>query len=75
MDTSDRIALLGSNSNGKSTLAKIISGRLILINGKLYRSSKLRIGYFAQHQIEELNIEYTAFDHMQSIIQQDSESK
>lgn len=57
----DRIALVGANGNGKSTLAKVLSQRLPLINGKVLKSRKLRTAYFAQHQTEELDTEKTAF--------------
>ncbi|KIL99303.1 Glutathione-regulated potassium-efflux system ATP-binding protein [Paramagnetospirillum magnetotacticum MS-1] len=60
----DRIALLGANGNGKSTLAKILSGRMDLLGGQLRKPSKLKIGYFAQHQTEELRLDETPFDHM-----------
>ena len=56
----DRIALLGANGNGKSTLAKLIAGRLPLMEGRDIRSGKLKVGYFAQHQAEELPLEETA---------------
>ncbi|OIQ89156.1 putative ABC transporter ATP-binding protein YheS [mine drainage metagenome] len=75
IDMDDRIALLGANGNGKSTLAKVLSGRLALLEGKLQRSPKLRIGYFAQHQTEELNTAATPFDHMQALMPQAPESK
>lgn len=64
----DRIALLGANGNGKSTLAKVISGRLPLLEGKLRCSSKLKVGYFAQHQAEELPMEQTALEYMSSLL-------
>ncbi|HJT07868.1 MAG TPA: ABC-F family ATP-binding cassette domain-containing protein, partial [Stellaceae bacterium] len=64
LDPDDRIALLGANGNGKSTLAKLIAGRLMPFSGHQTRSSKLRCGFFAQHQIEELDPEGTPFDHL-----------
>ena len=60
----DRIALLGSNGNGKSTFAKLLAGRLQAMEGKLRRPGKLRVGYFAQHQEAELIPDDTAIDHM-----------
>ncbi len=57
----DRIALLGANGNGKSTLVKLISGHLEAMKGELFRNEKLRIGYFAQHQSDELDMEATAY--------------
>jgi ATP-binding cassette subfamily F protein 3 len=56
IDQDDRIALLGRNGEGKSTLSKLLAGKLQPSEGKLNRSSKLRIGYFAQHQVDELDI-------------------
>lgn len=64
----DRIAMLGSNGNGKSTLAKLISGKLKEISGSIHRSSKVRVGYFAQHQAEELPLDETAYSYMASIM-------
>ena len=58
----DRIALLGANGNGKSTLVKLLAGRLAPSAGKISRAPKLRIGYFAQHQEEELQLELTALE-------------
>jgi ATP-binding cassette subfamily F protein 3 len=52
----DRIAMLGANGNGKSTLVKILGGRLQPMGGELRKSSKLKVGYFAQHQAEELDL-------------------
>ena len=65
IDQDDRIALLGKNGQGKSTLAKLLSDRLPLMAGKMVRSNKLRIGYFAQHQVDELHIDETPLQHLQ----------
>ncbi|MGH7211894.1 MAG: ATP-binding cassette domain-containing protein, partial [Acetobacteraceae bacterium] len=54
VDMDDRIALLGANGNGKSTLARLLASRLAPLTGEMRRSGKLRVGYFAQHQAEEL---------------------
>src|SRR4029077_3462123 len=59
IDTDDRIALLGANGNGKSTFVKLIAGRLAPMRGEMRRSHKLRVGYFAQHQGEELDLQST----------------
>jgi ATP-binding cassette subfamily F protein 3 len=64
VDMDDRIALLGANGNGKSTLAKLLAGRLEPISGELRRGPKLKVGYFAQHQTEELVAGETPLDHM-----------
>ncbi len=55
IDPDDRIALLGKNGNGKSTLAKLLVGKLEPMGGELVRARKLIPGYFAQHQLEELD--------------------
>ena len=55
IDMDDRIALLGKNGNGKSTLAKLLSGRLDVFDGEVTRDRKLQVGYFAQHQLDELD--------------------
>jgi len=64
IDMEDRIALLGANGNGKSTFAKLIAGRLQPLSGKVVHSPKLRIGFFAQHQAEELVPDESPVDHM-----------
>lgn len=67
IDQDDRIALLGQNGEGKSTLAKLISDRLKPMAGRVVRSSKLRIGYFAQHQVDELHIDENPLDHIRRL--------
>ena len=64
LDGDDRIALLGANGEGKSTLSKLIAGRLQLMAGQEHRARKLKVGYFAQHQMDELRAEDSAFDHL-----------
>ena len=64
VDMDDRIALLGANGNGKSTLAKLLAGRMEPIKGEIRRGPKLRVGYFAQHQTEELDLDGTPITHM-----------
>ncbi|MDX2145284.1 MAG: ABC-F family ATP-binding cassette domain-containing protein [Rhodospirillaceae bacterium] len=59
LDTDDRIALLGANGNGKSTFVKLLAGKLAPMSGDVSRSSKLRVGYFAQHQTDELDLNAT----------------
>jgi ATP-binding cassette subfamily F protein 3 len=54
-DPDDRIALLGKNGNGKSTLAKLLAGKLEAMSGEVTRAKRLIPGYFAQHQLEELD--------------------
>ncbi len=64
LDQDDRIALLGANGEGKSTLSKLLAGRLPLIDGSVVKSSKLRVGFFAQHQLHELVLGETPIWHM-----------
>jgi len=59
IDSDDRIALLGANGNGKSTLVKLLAGKLAPLQGEVQRSGKVKVGYFAQHQTDELNTDYT----------------
>ena len=67
IDQDDRIALLGRNGEGKSTLSKLLAGKLQPMEGRMVRSSKLRIGYFAQHQVDELFIDETPLQHLQRL--------
>ncbi|MGI9489699.1 MAG: ABC-F family ATP-binding cassette domain-containing protein [Geminicoccaceae bacterium] len=64
IDPDDRIALLGANGNGKSTFAKLIANRLKPMQGDIVRPPKLEVGFFAQHQIEDLSPENSALDHL-----------
>ncbi len=64
IDQDDRIALLGANGNGKSTFAKLLSNRLELQTGTVTRARQLKIGYFAQHQLEDLVPSQSAVDHI-----------
>jgi ATP-binding cassette subfamily F protein 3 len=75
IDQDDRIALLGANGNGKSTLAKLVAGRLKQMSGDVRRSAKLKIGYFAQHQTEELAVEATPLQLMEQLAPQLNEPK
>ncbi len=70
IDFDDRIALLGANGNGKSTLMKLIAGKLGVMSGEVVRSSKLRIGYFSQHQTEELDMDSTPYYEMHKLMAQ-----
>lgn len=64
IDNDDRIALLGANGEGKSTLMKLIADRLGVMKGDVFRSTKLKIGYFSQHQTEELDVDSTPYEEM-----------
>ena len=64
IDQEDRIALLGANGNGKSTLAKVLAGRLAPLSGEVHRDRRMRVGYFAQHQEDDLDLEGTPLSHM-----------
>jgi ATP-binding cassette subfamily F protein 3 len=68
LDPDDRIALLGPNGNGKSTLVKLLAGRLQPSAGHLFKAPKLSVGYFAQDQAEELDLEATPLDHVARLL-------
>jgi ATP-binding cassette subfamily F protein 3 len=68
IDPDDRIALVGRNGNGKTTLARLLAGQLAPMDGTLAASGKLRVGYFAQHQIEELVADDTPLQHMERLL-------
>ncbi|MCC7320399.1 MAG: ABC-F family ATP-binding cassette domain-containing protein [Rubellimicrobium sp.] len=64
IDQDDRIALLGRNGEGKTTLARLIAGRMAPVAGQVRRSGRLRIGFFAQHQVDDLHPEETPLHHL-----------
>ncbi len=68
IDPDDRVALVGRNGNGKTTLARLLAGQLKPMVGGLAASGKLRVGYFAQHQIEELVPDETPVQHMARLL-------
>ena len=75
IDDDDRIALLGSNGNGKSTLVKLIAARLAAQEGTVTRAPKLKIAYFAQHQLDELNPDESVYQHLRDLMPDASETK
>lgn len=75
IDEDDRIALLGANGNGKSTLVKLLAGKLQPFAGKVVRADKLSIGYFAQHQTDELDLDGSPYDHVRRLMSDAPETK
>jgi len=75
IDQDDRIALLGKNGQGKSTLSKLLAGRLDAMEGRVTTSNKLRVGFFAQHQVEELHTDETPLEHIQRLRPSEMPSK
>ena len=75
IDPDDRIGLLGANGNGKSTLAKIISGRLDVMDGRIKRSDKLTVGYFAQHQLDEINPAQSPYQLLRELMVDQTEAR
>jgi len=68
IDDDDRIALVGANGNGKSTLVKLLAQRLAPMGGRITRADKLEVAYFAQHQLDELNPAASAYQHVRELM-------
>ncbi|MEQ8179591.1 MAG: ABC-F family ATP-binding cassette domain-containing protein, partial [Amphiplicatus sp.] len=75
LDQDDRIAILGPNGEGKSTLVKSIAGRLKPLAGNVFKHKKLDIAYFAQHQLDELKPKQSALDHVRELMPDATEAQ
>ena len=75
IDHDDRIALLGQNGNGKSTFAKLIAGRLEPLAGNVFGGKRIDVGYFAQHQLDEVSSEKTPYDYIQEMMPEATEAQ
>ncbi len=75
LDSDDRIALLGANGNGKSTLIKLLASELRAMSGLVQKSKKLKVGYFAQHQGEALDLSVSALELLKRLCPRDVEEK
>jgi ATP-binding cassette subfamily F protein 3 len=71
----DRIGLLGANGAGKSSLIKIIAGDMQALAGKRLEADALKIGYFAQHQLEQLHLDESPLWHIQQLNKQATEKE
>jgi ATP-binding cassette, subfamily F, member 3 len=74
LDPDDRLALLGRNGNGKTTLARLLAAQLAPMQGAINASAKMRVGYFTQYQVEELDRDDTPLDHMTRLMKGASQS-
>ena len=68
IDPDDRVALLGRNGNGKTTLARLLAAQLAPMEGEMTASAKMSVGYFTQYQVEELEADDTPLDHMSRLM-------
>jgi ATP-binding cassette subfamily F protein 3 len=75
LDADDRVGLLGANGNGKSTFAKLIAGRMAPMAGRRVASDKMTVGYFAQHQMEDLPARQSPYDHMAALMPDAAEAQ
>ena len=75
LDQDDRIAILGPNGEGKSTLVKAIAGRLLPLAGNVYKHKKLKIAYFSQHQLDELKPAQTATEHVAALMPEGTQAQ
>jgi ATP-binding cassette, subfamily F, member 3 len=75
LSNDDRIGLLGSNGNGKSTFAKLLGGRLAPMSGRMTRAPKLEVGFFAQHQVDDLDTSGTPYSHVAERMRGEPEAK
>jgi len=75
IDNDDRIALLGQNGNGKSTFAKLLAGRLEPLCGSVFGSKRVDVGYFAQHQLDELDPPKTPYDYIVQLMPEATEAQ
>jgi ATP-binding cassette, subfamily F, member 3 len=75
LDQDDRIALLGANGNGKSTFAKLLAAKLAPLSGNIFGIGRVSVGYFAQHQLDELNPLATPYDYMLELMPDATEAQ
>jgi ATP-binding cassette subfamily F protein 3 len=68
LDPDDRIALLGRNGNGKTTLARLLAAQLPAMEGGMTASGKMKVGYFTQYQVEELDADDSPLEHMSRLM-------
>jgi len=75
VDQDDRIALLGQNGNGKSTFAKLLAGRLQPMSGQMLGAQRVSVGYFAQHQLDDLNPNWSPYDQIAALMPDATEAQ